>query len=78
METCKSVLEMAKSDPLFLDSVVSVDEVWYFEYSPQTKRQSTEWCSLLFQPTKNSVPKTKNQLKRNQSQGICYKWKKCE
>lgn len=69
---------MANSDPLFLDSVVSVDEVWYFEYSPQTKHQSTEWCSLLFQPAKNLVPKIKNQLKRNQSKGICYKWKNCE
>jgi hypothetical protein len=36
VETCKNVLEMAKSDPSFLDSGVSVDEVWYFEYSPQT------------------------------------------
>jgi len=36
MENVGYVMEMAKSDPSFLDSVISVDEVWYFEYSPQT------------------------------------------
>jgi hypothetical protein len=43
VETCKNALEMAESYPSVLDAVVSLDEPWYFEYSPQTNHQSTDF-----------------------------------
>jgi hypothetical protein len=32
-------------DRFFLDSVVTGDETWCFQYDPQTRRQNMEWCS---------------------------------
>ncbi|XP_039314693.1 protein GVQW3-like [Solenopsis invicta] len=40
---CQELLEMCENDPNFLNSVITGDESWIFEYDPETKRQSSEW-----------------------------------
>jgi hypothetical protein len=42
-EMCQNVLEKIEEDPDFLDSVVTCDETWLFQYDPETKRQSVQW-----------------------------------
>ncbi|GBM99349.1 hypothetical protein AVEN_111917-1 [Araneus ventricosus] len=38
--------------PQFLETIVTGDELWCYQYDPETKRQSMEWCSLSFPPPK--------------------------
>jgi hypothetical protein len=42
-EMCQNVLEKTEEDPDFLNSVVTCDETWLFQYDPETKRQSMLW-----------------------------------
>jgi hypothetical protein len=42
-EMCQNVLEKIEEDPDFLNSVVTCDETWLFQYNPETKRQSMQW-----------------------------------
>jgi hypothetical protein len=37
-EMCQNVLEKTAEDPDFLNSVVTYDETWLFQYDPETKR----------------------------------------
>lgn len=39
----KDLLERIEEDPRFFDNVITGDESWFFEYDPETKRQSSEW-----------------------------------
>lgn len=43
---CKELLQFSENDPAFLDSVVTGDEFWMFEYDPKSKRQSSEWHTV--------------------------------
>ncbi len=36
--------ETIKSDPNFLDSIITGGESWRFAYDSETKRKSSEWC----------------------------------
>jgi hypothetical protein len=36
-------LEQIEEDPDFLNSVVTCEETWLFQYDPETKRQSMQW-----------------------------------
>ena len=45
MEHCKDIVETAKNDPVFLDSIITGDESWCYKYDPETKRQFAEWKS---------------------------------
>ncbi len=47
-----NLIEMIKSNPNFLDSIITGYERWCFAYDPETKRQSFEWCSLNTRPSK--------------------------
>jgi hypothetical protein len=40
---CQNVLGKTEEDPDFLNSVVTCDETWLFQYDPETKRQSVQW-----------------------------------
>jgi hypothetical protein len=51
-EMCKNVLEKTEEDPDFLNSVITCNETWLFQYDPETKRQSVQW--------KTTLSKTKN------------------
>jgi hypothetical protein len=41
-EMCQNVLEKTE-DPDFLNSVITCDETWLFQYNPEPKRQSMQW-----------------------------------
>ncbi|EGI60232.1 PREDICTED: putative uncharacterized protein FLJ37770 [Acromyrmex echinatior] len=42
---CQELLDLIQKEPDFLNSVVTGDETWMFEYDPESKRQSNEWHS---------------------------------
>ena len=41
----RDLLDRVGSEPDFMERVVTGDEIWVFEYDPETKRQSCEWHS---------------------------------
>ncbi len=47
-----NLIETIKSDPDFLDSIITGDESCCFAYDPETKRQSSKWCSRNTPPSK--------------------------
>ncbi|UYV61217.1 hypothetical protein LAZ67_1003894 [Cordylochernes scorpioides] len=40
---CQELLDLIQNEPGFLNSVVTGDEFWMFEYDPESKRQSCAW-----------------------------------
>ncbi|UYV68864.1 hypothetical protein LAZ67_6001339 [Cordylochernes scorpioides] len=40
---CLELLDLIQNEPDFLNSVVTGDESWMFEYDPESKRQSCAW-----------------------------------
>ncbi|GFV19177.1 protein GVQW3 [Trichonephila clavipes] len=40
---CQELLDLIQNKPDILNSVVTGDEFWMFEYDPELKRQSCEW-----------------------------------
>ena len=42
---CQDIIEHLEAEPNLLNSVITRDETWVFEYDPETKRQSHEWKS---------------------------------
>ncbi|UYV81463.1 hypothetical protein LAZ67_20001259 [Cordylochernes scorpioides] len=40
---CQELLDLIQNEPGFLNSVVTGDESWMFEYDPESKRQSCAW-----------------------------------
>ncbi|GFX04790.1 putative DD34D transposase [Trichonephila clavipes] len=40
---CQELLDLIQNEPDILNSVVTGDEFWMFEYDPELKRQSCEW-----------------------------------
>jgi len=54
------LLEWIQSDRNFLKNVIAGDEMWIFEYDPETKRQSKEWhTSASPRPKKARMSKSK-------------------
>ncbi|KAL4136464.1 hypothetical protein QTP88_008012 [Uroleucon formosanum] len=45
MSISQDCLEQVEADPTLLDRVITGDESWYFQYDPETKRQSQQWLS---------------------------------
>ncbi len=45
-------IETIKSDPNFLDSIITGDESWCFAYDLETKPRGSEWCSPNTPPYK--------------------------
>ena len=39
------LLEQVEADPDLMERVITGDESWFFQYDPETKRQSLEWRS---------------------------------
>jgi len=39
------LLEQVEADPELMELVITGDESWFFQYDPETKRQSLEWRS---------------------------------
>jgi len=42
---CAELLEQVEADPELMERVITGDESWFFQYDPETKRQSLEWRS---------------------------------
>jgi hypothetical protein len=42
-EVLAEMLEWLKTEPYFLNQVITGDESWFFEYEPEMERQSEEW-----------------------------------
>jgi predicted transcriptional regulator len=59
-EMCQNVLEKTE-DPDFLNSVVTCDETWLFQYDPETKRQSMQWKTTLSKTKKGTNVKIQDQ-----------------
>ncbi|XP_052748163.1 protein GVQW3-like [Galleria mellonella] len=45
MTVAEDCLEQVGNDPTLLDRVITGDESWFFQYDPETKRQSSQWLS---------------------------------
>lgn len=45
MDVAEDCLEQVENDPTLLDRVITGDESWFFQYDPETKRQSSQWLS---------------------------------
>jgi hypothetical protein len=37
------MLANANSDPNFLNTLITSDEMWFYGYDPETKMQSSQW-----------------------------------
>jgi len=42
---CADLLEQVEADPKLMERVITGDESWFFQYDPETERQSLEWRS---------------------------------
>jgi len=42
---CAELLEQVEANPELMERVITGDESWFFQYDPETKRQSLEWRS---------------------------------
>ncbi|UYV76602.1 hypothetical protein LAZ67_14001427 [Cordylochernes scorpioides] len=51
---CQELLDLIQNEPDFLNSVVTGDESWMFEYDPESKRQSCAWNTKSFLPSKKA------------------------
>jgi hypothetical protein len=45
MSISQDCLEQVEADPTLLDRVITGGESWYFQYDPETIRQSQQWLS---------------------------------
>ncbi len=53
------LIETIKTDPNFLDSIITDDESWCLACDLETKRQSSEWCGP------NTLPSKKIQFQKS-------------
>ncbi|GBO02757.1 Histone-lysine N-methyltransferase SETMAR [Araneus ventricosus] len=59
METCGGFIDACDRNPQFLETIVTGDELWCYQYDPETKRQSMEWCSASSPPKKCRLTKSR-------------------
>ncbi|KAL4126684.1 hypothetical protein QTP88_010893 [Uroleucon formosanum] len=60
MTVAQDCLEQLENDPKLLEHVVAGDESWFFQYDPETKRQSQQWLSpASARPKKARMSKSK-------------------
>jgi len=45
MNICADILQNIENDPNILEDVITCDESWFFQYDPESKRQSMHWKS---------------------------------
>jgi hypothetical protein len=77
LQACEEFIQFVDDDSSLLDSTVTGDETWCFQYDPQTEGQSMEWrspCSprhrkFRFQNSENKV----TLVTFYDNQGIIYK-----
>ena len=45
MIICVDILQNTKNEANVLENVITCDESWFFQYDPESKRQSMHWKS---------------------------------
>ncbi|GFW46844.1 protein GVQW3 [Trichonephila clavipes] len=60
---CQELLDLNQNKPDFLNSVVTGDESWMFEYDPEPKRQNCEWHTKS-SPCPKKVRMSKSRIKK--------------
>ena len=66
METCGDFISMCDQHPLLLENIVTWDEMWCYQFDPESKRQSMMWCSPISPwPKKSRLQKSKVQTLLN-------------
>ena len=40
---CADILQNTENDPNILENVITCDELWFFQYDPESKRQFMHW-----------------------------------
>ncbi len=45
MDTCLQMLRRTHQDPLFLSSVITMDESWVYQYDPLQRQHASEWLA---------------------------------
>ena len=45
MNICADILQNIENDPNFLVNAITCGESWFFQYDPESKRQSMHWKS---------------------------------
>ena len=59
METSGDFISMCDQDPLLLENIVT-EETWCYQFDPESKQQSTSWCSQTSpRPNKSRLQKSK-------------------
>ncbi|UYV83854.1 hypothetical protein LAZ67_X000432 [Cordylochernes scorpioides] len=43
MDVYKNMVEMTRTDPEWMQKIITEDETWVYQYDPETKRQSSQW-----------------------------------
>ncbi|UYV80685.1 K02A2.6-like [Cordylochernes scorpioides] len=43
MDVCKNMVEMTRTDPEWMQKIITGDETLVYQYDPETKRQSSQW-----------------------------------
>ncbi|UYV72680.1 hypothetical protein LAZ67_10000284 [Cordylochernes scorpioides] len=43
LDVCKNMVEMTRTDPEWMQKIITGDETWVYQYDPETKRQSSQW-----------------------------------
>ena len=47
LNACQDILPQLEADDKVLESVITGDDLWVFQYDPETKRQSRQWKSAF-------------------------------
>ncbi|GBN00081.1 hypothetical protein AVEN_69855-1 [Araneus ventricosus] len=63
VETSGDFIDACDRNPQFLETIVTGDESWCYQYDPETKRQSMEWCSSSSSPPPKKYRLTKSRIK---------------
>jgi len=64
----KDIIKEAKKDPNFLYKIVTGDEMWCFQYDPETKCQSAEWKA----PDEPKAKKSRLEKSKVKTVLICF------
>jgi len=62
MNIFADILQNIQNDPNFLENVITCDESWFFQYDPESKRQSMHWKSSS-SPKQKKARQSKSKFK---------------
>ena len=60
--SCQDIIAMADANKNFLNKIFTGDEIWYFAYDPETKRQSSE-CAGQTSPRPKKLKFQRSRIK---------------